>query len=72
MARADTDMGRAAAAGHPSPTRTETAIAQESELGSDMAGNDQLQGGDRGKLHDEKKMAPEKSAGCKRARVETR
>jgi len=72
MARADTSMGGATAEGHPSLTRTETAIAEESELGSDMAGNDQLQGSDRGKLHDEQKTAPEKSAGCKRARVETR
>jgi hypothetical protein len=72
MAKADKGMGRDTAQGHQNPSRTETTITDESDLGSDMAGNNRLQGNDQENVQNQRKTWPEESAGAKRARTETR
>ena len=59
MARAKSGMGGSKTQGHQGETHTETAIADESELGSDMQGKNKLQGNDQKNVRNERRTMPE-------------
>jgi hypothetical protein len=59
MARAKSGMGHDTTQGHPGGSRTETKITDESELGSDMAGDNRLQGNDQRKVHNQRQTWPD-------------
>jgi hypothetical protein len=71
MARAKSGIGHDTTTGHPGGSRTESRIADESELGSDMQGKNKLHGNDQSKMRDQRQTWPEENA-TKRRGSETR
>jgi hypothetical protein len=59
MARAKPGMGAGNVQEHQGEARTERAITDESELGSDLQGNDQLRGDDQRNQQNERQTVPE-------------
>ena len=59
MARAKSGMGGGKVQGHQGSSRTERAIIDESELGSDLQGNNQLRGDDQKNQQNQRQTMPE-------------
>ena len=59
MARAKSGMGAGKAQGHQGEARAERAITDESELGSDLQGNNRLRGDDQRHQQNERHTVPE-------------
>jgi hypothetical protein len=59
MARAKPGMSRGKTEAHQGETRTEHAITDESELGSDIQGRNKLQGDDQKNVRNERRTMPD-------------
>jgi hypothetical protein len=58
-AHAKSGMGRGKTEAHQGETRTERAITDESELGSDIQGRNKLQGDDQKNVRNERRTMPD-------------
>jgi hypothetical protein len=61
MARAKSGMGGGKVQGHQGEARTERAITDESELASDIQGNNKLRGDDQRNQQNQRQKMPEES-----------
>jgi hypothetical protein len=59
MARTKSGTGRGKTETHQGETRTERAITDESELGSDIQGRNKLQGDDQKNVRNERRTMPD-------------